>query len=105
MRIYKLKFCAFLLLASVATIAAQNKDHPWLLSVGISAVDIYPAGGHSNQQGPNIYHEGGFSDFFNVEDHWNIQFPYLTVGRYLSKDVSFGLTGTCNRIKKWGYER
>ena len=105
MRIYKLKFCAFLLLASVATIAAQNQDNPWLLSVGISAVDIYPAGSHSDQQGPNIYHEGGFSDFFNVEDHWNIQFPYLTVGRYLSKDVSFGLTGTYNRIKKWGNER
>ena len=105
MRNYKLKFCAFLLLASLATMAAQNQDNPWLLSAGISAVDIYPAGAHSDQQGPNIYHEGGFSDFFNVEDHWNIQFPYLTVGRYLSKDVSFGLTGTYNRIKKWGNER
>ena len=102
MRTYKLKFCVFLLVASVATLSAQNEDNPWLLSVGISAIDIYPAGAHSDQQGPNIYHDGGFSEFFNVEDHWNIGAPSLTIGRYLFKDFSFGLTGTYNRIKKWG---
>lgn len=105
MRIYKLNFCAILLVACVAAITAQNQDNPWLLSVGISAVDIYPVGEHSDQQGPNVYHEEGFSEFFNIEDHWNISAPYLTIGRYLSKDVSFGLTGSYNQIKKWGNAR
>lgn len=86
MRIYKIKFCVFLMLASVATITAQNEDNPWLLSVGVSAIDIYP--------------EGENFEFFN--DNWNVGLPYITVGRYLSKDASFGLTGTYNRIEKWG---
>jgi outer membrane protein OmpA-like peptidoglycan-associated protein/outer membrane protein W len=102
MRIYKLKFCAFLLLASVATMAAQNQDNPWLLSVGISAVDVYPVGTHSVPQGPNFWNSEGFDEFFNVEDHWNIALPYLNVSRYLTKNISFGLTGTYNKIKKWG---
>ena len=86
MRIYKLKFCATLLLASVITMSAQTEDNPWLLSVGASAIDIYP--------------EGENFEFFN--DNWNIGLPYVTVGRYLFKDASFGLTGTYNRIEKWG---
>jgi outer membrane protein OmpA-like peptidoglycan-associated protein len=86
MRIYKLKFCTFLLVASVVTMSAQTEDNPWLLSVGVSAVDIYP--------------EGENFEFFN--DNWNVGLPYLTVGRYLFKDASFGLTGTYNRIEKWG---
>lgn len=86
MRIYKLKFCTFLLVASVVTMSAQTEDNPWLLSVGVSAIDIYP--------------EGENFEFFN--DNWNVGLPYLTVGRYLFKDASFGLTGTYNRIEKWG---
>ena len=86
MRIYKLKFCTFLLVVSVVTMSAQTEDNPWLFSVGVSAVDIYP--------------EGENFEFFN--DNWNVGLPYLTVGRYLFKDASFGLTGTYNRIDKWG---
>tara|TARA_B100000900_G_scaffold413380_1_gene437229 strand:+ start:1555 stop:2877 length:1323 start_codon:yes stop_codon:yes gene_type:complete len=66
--------------------SAQTEDNPWLLSVGASAIDIYP--------------EGENFEFFN--DNWNIGLPYVTVGRYLFKDASFGLTGTYNRIEKWG---
>jgi hypothetical protein len=102
MRNFKLNLCAFLLVVSTATIVAQNEDNPWLFSVGLSAVDFYPTGSHSDSSGPNIYHSGGLDEFFNVQDHWNVGLPYLSLGRYLTKDVSFGLTGTYNRIKKWG---
>jgi hypothetical protein len=93
MRIYKLKFCAFLLLATVATMAAQNQDNPWLLSVGISAVDVYPVGTHSVPQGPNFWNSEGFDEFFNVEDHWNIALPYLNVSRYLTKKYILWING------------
>ena len=86
MRIYKLNFCAVLLVASVVTMTAQTEDNPWLFSVGASAVDIYPDG----------------ENFESFNDNWNVGLPYLTVGRYLFKDASFGLTGTYNRIENWG---
>ena len=102
MRIYKLKFSALLLVASAAIMSAQNENNPWLFSVGVSAVDLYPVGTHSVPQGPNFWNSDGFDEFFNVEDHWNIALPYLTVSRYLTKNISFGLTGTFNKIEKWG---
>ena len=43
MRNFKLKFCAFLLVASVTTMSSQNEDNPWLFSVGVSAIDINPS--------------------------------------------------------------
>ena len=85
-----------------ATNGAQNEDNPWLFSVGLSAVDLYPTGGQNFASGPQIYHAGGFDEFFNAQDHWNVGLSYLSLGRYLDKDVSFVLTGTYNRIKKWG---
>jgi outer membrane protein OmpA-like peptidoglycan-associated protein/outer membrane protein W len=102
MRNFKLNFCAFLIVVFTATIGAQNEDNPWLFSVGLSAVDLYPTGGQNFASGPQVYHAGGFDEFFNVQDHWNVGLPYLSLGRYLDKDVSFVLTGTYNRIKKWG---
>ena len=88
MRIFKLTFCAFFLVASVTTMSSQNEDNPWLFSVRVSAIDIYPAESQTDQQG--------------ADDQLNYGLPYLTVGRYLTKDVSFGLTGTYNKIKRWG---
>ena len=103
MRNFKLNFCAFLLVVSITTIGAQNEDNPWLFSVGLSAVDFYPTDAHSISFNDFETFEI-FDEFFNVKDHWNVGLPYLSIGRYLAKDVSFGLTGTHNRIKKWGSE-
>ena len=96
------KILAILLIVLTVNLNAQNEDNPWLFSVGLSAVDFYPTGGHSIASGPNFYNSGGLDEFFNVQDHWNVGLPYLSLGRYLDKDVSFVLTGTYNRIKKWG---
>lgn len=90
------KILAILLIAFTINSNAQNEDNPWMISAGATAVDIYPVGMHSPQQGDN------FEDFFNVGDHWNFGVPYVSVSRYLGKNISFGLSGTYNKIGKWG---
>ena len=90
------KILAILLIAFTINFNAQNEDNPWMISAGATAIDIYPVGTHSQQQGENL------EDFFNISDHWNIGAPYLSVRRYLAKDISFGLSGTLNNIENWG---
>ena len=90
------KILAISLIAFTINLNAQNEDNPWMISAGVNAVDFYPVGKHSPWQGDNL------EDFFNVGDHWNFGVPYVSVSRYLGKNISFGLSGTYNKIKKWG---
>ena len=82
------KILAISLIAFTINLNAQNEDNPWMISAGVNAVDFYPVGKHSPWQGDN------FEDFFNVGDHWNFGVPYVSVSRYLGKNISFGLSGT-----------
>ena len=94
-RLY-IKILAISLIAFAINLNAQNEDNPWMISAGATAIDFYPVGTHSQQQGENL------EDFFNISDHWNIGAPYLSVRRYLAKGISFGLSGTLNNIENWG---
>ena len=64
------KILAILLIVLTVNLNAQNEDNPWAISAGVNAIDIYPVGTHSQQQGENL------EEFFNISDHWNIGGPY-----------------------------
>ena len=92
----KLFFAVVFLLSATMT-NAQDKNNPWAVGIGVNAVDFYPVGEPLPQ--------GNFLDeYFNVEDHWNIlpSLSRLSVGRYLSDNISFTAIGTINRIDKFG---
>ncbi|MBT8258015.1 MAG: OmpA family protein [Bacteroidia bacterium] len=86
-----------LLIIGFNNVNAQDENNPWSVSVGFNAVDVYPVGEPSPQ---GDY----FDEYFNATDHWNI-LPVLstfTVSRYLGDNFSLGVTGSLNRIEKFG---
>jgi len=83
------------LLFSVGVSNAQDADNPWAIGVSANAVNLYSAGGDAPQ--------GEFFDeFFNLNDHWNIGFPQITVARYLTDGLTIRATASANEITKWG---
>ncbi len=76
---------------------AQSIINPWSFSFGINAIDTrVSAGGNVNLI------DDRFSQPFNVSQNWNI-FPsaYLGLDRAISRDVSFGLEASFNKISKF----
>jgi len=88
---------AMLLVFGFSNTYAQDENNPWSITVGVNAVDFYPTG----EDAPL---GDTFSEFFNFGDHYNIlpSLSSLTVSRYLSNGFSLGVTGSLNRIDKWG---
>ena len=76
---------------------AQDENNPWAVSIGINAVDIYPVGEEAPQ---GDY----FDEFFNATDHWNIVpvLSTITVSRYIGDNFTFGVSGSVNKIDKFG---
>jgi len=68
-----------------------------VLNVEINAVDVYPVGEDAPQ---GAY----FDEFFNISDHWSLSFPKITLSKFLSDNMSVGLSGSFNKIKKWGQQ-
>jgi len=93
---YKIFAITLLLVVGTNSIFAQTKKKPWVLNVEANAVDIYPVGEKNNPQGPY------FDEFFNLTDHWNISFPKISISKYLTDKSTISLSGSYNRIKKWG---
>ncbi len=88
---------ALLLAFSFNSANAQDESNPWLIGVGINAVDFFPTG----EDAPL----GGFFDeFFNAEDHFNFAeaISTITVSKYLKNNFSFGITGSFNEITSFG---
>ncbi len=77
---------------------AQDKNNPWQITIGVNGVDGYPTG-----EG-GLFSETIFDEYFNVEDHWNIlpSLSTISVSRYLGSNFSLGVTGSINKIDKWG---
>jgi len=86
-----------LLIFSFSNTYAQDENNPWSITVGINAVDFYPTG----EDAPL---GGTFDQFFNAGDHYNIlpSLSSLTVSRYLNNGFSLGITGSLNKIDKFG---
>jgi outer membrane protein OmpA-like peptidoglycan-associated protein/outer membrane protein W len=88
----------FILMVLIPSFAlAQNEDNSWQLTVGLNAVDVFPVG-EAAPQGEL------FSEFFKVSEHWNIMpsLSTLSLSKYIGNNMSLGLTGSINRIEKWG---
>ena len=88
---------AMLLMLSYSSINAQDENNPWAITVGVNAVDFYPTG----EDAPLGDY---FDEYFNARDHWNIlpSLSSLTLSKYFSNGFSFGVTGSINKIKKFG---
>ena len=86
-------FAAALLLAGTAT-QAQTADQPWAITVGVNAID----GGRSSVA---VDFADRFGQYFQT-DHWSIlpSASVLNVSRYLGANLSFGITGSVNKVKK-----
>ena len=74
---------------------AQDSNNPWAISFGTNAVDTRVSAASKV--------EDQFSQYFNVNDNWNIlpSVSYITVSRHINKGFTFGVTGSVNRIKNW----
>lgn len=86
-------FAAALLLAGTAT-QAQNADQPWAITVGVNALD----GGRSSVA---TDFADRFGQYFQT-DNWSIlpSASVLNVSRYLGANVSFGITGSVNKMTR-----
>src|SRR5690554_6303047 len=86
-------FLAALLLAGTAS-QAQNADQPWAITVGVNALD----GGRSSVA---TDFADRFGQYFQT-DNWSIlpSASVLNVSRYIGSNVSFGLTGSVNKMTR-----
>jgi len=77
---------------------AQDSNNPWALSFGINAVDTRTSVG-----GADNWLEDHFSQFFAVDDNWNIlpSVSYIGLSRHVGGDFSVGLTGSINKIDRF----
>jgi outer membrane protein OmpA-like peptidoglycan-associated protein len=101
---------AALVLFSFGVANAQDENNPWAIEIGFNAVDTYPVGFNDDGRLPAVAADGTlmkgdtFSEYFNVNDHWNI-IPVVSkigVSRYIGSGFVFTAVGTVNRLKKLG---
>ena len=89
---------AMLLVLGYSNANAQDQNNPWQISIGLNAVDAYPSGDGG------LFSESFGEEYFNADDHWNIlpSLSTVSVSKYISNGFSFGVTGSINKISKWG---
>jgi outer membrane protein OmpA-like peptidoglycan-associated protein len=89
-----------LLLIGFNNAQAQDENNPWQVSFGVNAIDVYP----TNDQDASYPTGTLFSEYFNVNDHWNIlpSISYVSVSKYVGDGFSVGAKGSLNRISKLG---
>ena len=82
------------------TVNAQDSNHPWLIKLGLNAVDFYPTGEQSNF---DFASDQLFKDYFNF-DHYNAAYAIsdVRVGRYLGDKFSLVGSLKLNKITQQG---
>lgn len=93
-----------LLVFGLNNIQAQDENNPWQVSFGVNAIDVYPTGDEDALSNFG-FETGSFgSEFFNLNDHWNIlpSVSYVSVTRSVGDNFSIGARGSLNRISKLG---
>jgi len=93
-----------LLVFGLNNIQAQDENNPWQVSFGVNAIDVYPTGDEDALSNFG-FETGSFgSEFFNLNDHWNIlpSVSYVAVTRSVGDNFSIGARGSLNRISKLG---
>lgn len=88
---------AALLVLGVSNANAQDDNNTWQISIGVNAVDFWPTG----EDAPLGDY---FDEYFNLNDHYNIvpSLSTFTASKYLGDGFSLGVTGSINKIKKFG---
>ena len=94
----------FVMIFSVSTMLAQDKNNQWQFGLGVNAIDFHPVGTNSSDNSTG----GLFSEYFNFEENWNApNSPINTVSltRYGTEDFSYGFRASVNSITKLGDSR
>ena len=97
-RLSQLLMVAVIVLSTFA-VNAQNKNNPWMVKLGMNAVDFYPTG----QQGYSYISDKIGSEYFNF-DHYNAAYAIsdVRVGRYLGDGFSLIGNLKLNKITHLG---
>jgi OmpA-OmpF porin, OOP family len=93
-----------LLVFGLNNIQAQDENNPWQISFGVNAIDVYPTGDEDALMNFG-FETGSFgSEYFNLNDHWNIlpSISYVAVTKSVGDKFSVGARGSLNRISKLG---
>jgi len=87
------------LLLSALTINAQDSNNPWLVKLGLNAVDFYPTG----QVGHSYISDKLGKDFFNF-DHYNAAYAIsdVRIGHFLGDGFSLVASFKANKINHLG---
>ncbi|MDD3721760.1 MAG: OmpA family protein [Lutibacter sp.] len=98
MKYLKFAILALLLVTGLSNVNAQDNNNPWVIGIGVNAVDFYPT--NSGLSGHGLW----FDEYFNANDHYNIPsaISKITVGKYLADGFSIEAVGTLNQISKIG---
>ncbi|MGA1225790.1 MAG: OmpA family protein [Tamlana sp.] len=88
---------AMLLVFGYSNVNAQDQNNPWQITIGVNAVDAYPSGDGIP------FSETIFNKFVDT-DNYNIlpSLSTISVSKYINDGFSFGVTGSLNKIEKWG---
>ena len=79
---------------------SQDKNNPWQISVGTSAVNFYGTAQEGLCNGCNDL----FQDYFAVDKYWNIQtfFSTASIARYADNGFSIGIRASLNKFDQIG---
>ena len=79
---------------------SQDKNNPWQISLGTSAVNFYGTAQEGLCAGCNDL----FQDYFEVDKYWNIQtfFSTASIARYTDNGFSIGITASLNKFDQIG---
>ena len=90
-----------LIVLGLNNVQAQDGDNPWMISFGVNAIDVYPTASGNLPPGAT---GPGLSEYFNVNDHWNIlpALSYISASRAIGDGFSLGVRGSINRINNLG---
>ena len=94
----------FVMIFSVSTMLAQDKNNQWQFGLGVNAIDFHPVGTNSSDNATG----GLFSEYFNIDENWNTPAAFintLSLTRYGTEDFSYGFRASANTITKLGDER
>ena len=79
---------------------SQDKNNPWQISLGTSAVNFYGTAQEGLCAGCNDL----FQDYFAVDKYWNIQtfFSTASIARYADNGFSIGIRASLNKFDQIG---
>ena len=93
-------FFVFSMIFFITKSLSQDKNNPWQISVGTSAVNFYGTAQEGLCNGCNDL----FQDYFEVDKYWNIQtfFSTASIARYADNGFSIGIRASLNKFDQIG---